>query len=231
MTRWIIAVAVVAAAPAETFHYTAEWRLMEAGNARISYDAGSARLQLQTTGFPGKLYRVNDNYSVTFNEGYCASASLMKAEEGQKRLETSVTYHAKPGKAEYLERDLVANRVVRTQEIDVPACVHDVVTGLAKLRKTELAPGNSAGIPVSDGRKSALVRVVAQAKENVRTPAGSFACVKLEAFLFNSVIYRRKARLLIWLSDDARRVPVQIRLQMPFYLGTVTLQLAKEEQG
>ena len=49
--------------------------------------------------------------------------------------------------------------------------------------------------------------------------------------LFNGVIFRRKARLFIWLTDDARRLPVQIQVRMPFYLGTVTLQLEKETPG
>jgi hypothetical protein len=43
------------------------------------------------------------------------------------------------------------------------------------------------------------------------------------------VLYRRKGRLFVWISEDERRLPVQIRIQMPFYIGTVTLQLEKVE--
>jgi hypothetical protein len=32
------------------------------------------------------------------------------------------------------------------------------------------------------------------------------------------------------MSDDARRLPVRIRVQMPFYAGTVDLNLEKEEK-
>ena len=49
--------------------------------------------------------------------------------------------------------------------------------------------------------------------------------------LFNGVIFRRKARLFVWVTDDARRLPVQIRVQMPLLWGTVTLRLEKEEPG
>jgi len=35
--------------------------------------------------------------------------------------------------------------------------------------------------------------------------------------------------VFIWLTDDSRRLPVQIRLRMVFPIGTVTLQLQKEE--
>jgi hypothetical protein len=43
------------------------------------------------------------------------------------------------------------------------------------------------------------------------------------------VIYTRKGRAFIWLTDDDRRVPVRILLRMNFPLGTVTLDLEKEE--
>ncbi len=45
----------------------------------------------------------------------------------------------------------------------------------------------------------------------------------------NGVIYTRKGRLFVWITDDARHLPVQIQLQMSFPVGTVTLQLEKEE--
>ena len=218
-------------ARAETLLYNAEWRLMDAGRARITYAGDSAKLSLETIGIPGKLYRVKSDYSVSFNHELCAQSASLHAEEGSKRRQAQVTYHSTTGKADYIERDMLANKVVRTAEVNIPACVHDVIAGLLKLRGAKLAPGQTTEIPISDGRKSAMVRVVAEKKETIKTPAGVFPCIRVEAFLFNNVIYRRKAKLLVWIAEDARRLPVQIRVQMPFYLGTVTLQLEKEEQG
>ncbi len=58
---------------------------------------------------------------------------------------------------------------------------------------------------------------------------GSFKTVRYEAFMLNGVIYTRKGRVELWLTDDAGHLPVQIRLRMNFPVGTVTLQLEKEE--
>jgi hypothetical protein len=63
----------------------------------------------------------------------------------------------------------------------------------------------------------------------VNTPAGKFKATRYEAFLFNGVLYGRKGRLFVWISDDEKRLPVQIRVQLPFYIGTVTVQLEKVE--
>jgi hypothetical protein len=33
----------------------------------------------------------------------------------------------------------------------------------------------------------------------------------------------------LWLSDDRRRLPVQVRVRMPITIGTLTLLLEKQE--
>jgi len=84
---------------------------------------------------------------------------------------------------------------------------------------------------VSDGRKFAQVKVRERGKERVKTDAGVFNTVKYEADLMNGVIYRRAGKMFFWLSDDARRVPVRVRMQMSFFFGTVTIDLVKEERS
>jgi hypothetical protein len=83
---------------------------------------------------------------------------------------------------------------------------------------------------MSDGRRAAQVKIEAQERESVKTPAGSFNTIRYEVNLLNGVVYTRKGRVFIWLSDDSRKIPVQIRLRMQFPISTVTLQLQKEER-
>ncbi len=92
-----------------------------------------------------------------------------------------------------------------------------------------LEPGQSARIPISDGKKAVLAKVEAQERETVKTDAGiRYKTIRYEAFLFDNVLYRRRGRLFVWLTDDERKLPVQLRIRLPFYIGTVTLQLEKE---
>ena len=120
------------------------------------------------------------------------------------------------------------NKVLRTAQVDIPHCVHDVLGGLLTLRGSPLEPGQSTLAPMSDGRRSAQVKVEAQEREEVTTPAGTFKTIRYETNLMNGVIYQRKGRAFVWISDDARRIPVQIRLRLAFPIGTITLQLQKE---
>lgn len=220
----------------ENLFYRVEWRLIHAGNARLTWSPSNgapgweANLKLESVGLVSLLYRVNNEYSLALDDGLCAVGSFLKTNESGKHRETRVTYDRQQGKASYLERDVVKNAIVGSHEIDIPGCVHDVVGALYRLRTMRLETGESAQLPISDGKKSVLARVEAQEREVVKVGGVSHKTMRYEAFLFNNVLYRRPGRLFVWLTDDERRLPVQIRLRLPFYIGTVTLQLTPEKK-
>ena len=84
--------------------------------------------------------------------------------------------------------------------------------------------------------KAGKVRVLAvtglqrtPALPEVKTVAGSFKTMRYEVFLFGGVIYRRPAKVLVWISEDQRRLPVQIRVRLQLAIGSITLLLEKED--
>lgn len=221
----------------EAFYYNVEWRLVEAGQVKLSWTASSqasrpgwqANLHLESAGLVSKLYRVNDNYTADLNSELCAEDTHTQAQEGSRQRETVVHFDPVTKKANYLERDLVKH-TVRSIETDIPPCVHDVIGGLFVLRTMTLEPGKSVEVQVSDGKKSVRAKVEAQQREQIKVPAGTFKTIRYEAFLFNGVLYRRPAHLFVWLSDDSRKLPVRIQVRLHFTIGTITLQLEKEDK-
>ena len=185
-----------------------------------------ADVHIESAGLVSKLYHVSDDYRTVLTSQLCASSTVIQAEEGKRRRETKISYGN--GKANYLERDLVKNTIVLTKETAIPACVYEYFGALSKLREMKLEPGQSTTVPMSDGKKAANVKVEAQEREDVKTPSGSYKTIRYEVFLFNNVLVNREARLYIWITDDARRLPVQLRARMPFLIGTINLQLEKE---
>jgi hypothetical protein len=219
----------------EILQYNVEWRLITAGKARVEWSAApglrnwQVNFHLESVGLVSKLFKVEDNYTAILNQSLCAQSSHLTAQEGSRRRDTRITFDPETHKASYLERDTLKNAVVLSQETDIPSCVHDVIGGLYFLRTLNLEPGQSAQVPISDGKRSAMVKVEAQQREEVKVPEGTFRTIRYEAFLFNNVIYRRSAHLYVWLTDDRRKLPVQIRVRMQIATGTVTLQLEKHE--
>jgi hypothetical protein len=221
----------------ETFHYGIDWRLFAAGKARVDMNATpqprpgyQVNLHLESTGIVSKLFKVEDDYSANLNSSYCAQSLQMTTHEGSRLRETKIAFDGEARKASYLERDRAKNNaIVRSGDIDIPPCVHDVLGGLFFVRTLNLEPGQSTQIPVSDGKKSVLVKVEAQAREDVKTPEGTFKTIRYEAYLFDNVLYKRSAHVNVWVSDDRRKLPVQIRVRMTFTIGTITLLMEKHE--
>jgi hypothetical protein len=217
----------------ESFTYGVEWRMIRAGITKISVTPGNGGWQgdihLESSGMVSKLYKIEDNYTATIDDQFCAKSISMKALEGKRQRDTKVTFDHARKKATYLERDLLKNSTVLSKETDTPACVQEWVSGLYKLRSLKLEPGQSAAIPMSDGKRFANVKVEAQEREEVTTPLGKFKTVRYEVFVFDGALIARKARAFVWLTDDAKKTPVQIRVRMQFLIGTINLQLEKEE--
>ncbi|MDP8981857.1 MAG: DUF3108 domain-containing protein [Acidobacteriota bacterium] len=222
----------------ENLVYGVEWRLIAAGSARITLTRSPgeksewrSQLHLESTGLVSKLYKVNDEYSIQLADQFCTVNTDLDSFEGKRHHSTQVHFDGEHGKATYVERDLIKNSVFHSAETQIPSCVSDFIGGLYKLRALHIEPGQSAQLPVSDGKKFVSARVEAQEREQIQTKAGTFKTIRYEAYVFNGVLFKRNARLLVWLTDDARRLPVQIRARMSFPVGNITLQLEKEEHS
>lgn len=214
----------------ERLTYDIEWRLIHAGTAVVDAQKTSAHMKLESAGLVSTLFKVDDAYGVTYDEPYCATSSTLDAQEGKRHHETRVTYDRVNKRADYIERDVLKNAVLHTYDIAIPNCVHDTLGALISLRGMALTPGQTIQLPVSDGHHAAQVKIEAQGREVIKTAASEYKTIRFETYLMNGVVYNRKGRVFIWLTDDAQRLPVQIQLRMSFPVGTVTLHLLKEEK-
>jgi hypothetical protein len=161
---------------------------------------------------------------------FCAQNTFLVAHEGNRNRETRVTYDSQRRQADYLEKDVTKNATV-THQVEIPACVHDVIGALMVLRTLRLDPGKTAQIPVSDGKKFVQVKVESQRREQLKTALGSVSTICYEAFLFDNVLYKRSGHLHIWMTDDDRRLPVQLQVRLQFAIGTITFRLEKDEKS
>jgi hypothetical protein len=218
----------------ETLSYNIEWRLITAGKAKIQWtgiprDGYQVGVHLESAGLVSKLYKVEDSYTSNVSQATCVQNAQLTAHEGSRDRETRITFDYANHKADYQERDRLKNTVLLARETEIPDCTHDVVGALYYLRTLNLEPGQSTEIAVTDGKKSVMAKVEAQQREDIKTPEGTFKTIRYEAYLFNNVLYRRSGHLNIWLTDDRRKLPVQIRVRLQFAIGTITLQLEKHE--
>ena len=144
----------------EKLTFDVEWRLIHAGTVVLQTQKSHGDLQLDSAGMVSALVKIHDVYSSNFEEGFCGIDSVMDSQEGKRHHETKVAFDRARNHATYLERDLVKDSVMHSDEIEVPNCVHEMVGALMKMRSMSIDPGQSSQIPMSDGRRFASVKIV-----------------------------------------------------------------------
>ena len=219
----------------EKLTYNVQWRLVNAGTAtvQLSRQNGSKMwnfdVNIESAGLVARLYRVTEVYKMATTEPFCLVSSSLDAQEGKKHTRSTVAVDSARRRLVLDEQDLIKNRSQK-RELDVPACAYEIVGALAALRTLNLAPGNATTLPITDGKKIAQARIEAQAKERVTVAGKNYSATRYEAFLFDNVLYRRRGRLMIWIGDGPEHLPLQFRLSLGFPIGTITVELQKEER-
>ncbi|MFL6448573.1 MAG: DUF3108 domain-containing protein [Bryobacteraceae bacterium] len=219
---------------AERLVYRVEWRLITAGTANLDLKSAPDRkwqtsLNIQSAGVLSRVYRVLDTYNVTTDSKFCLLNSDLDAQENKRHVVTRA-WVENSTKLRHEEKDVINNSTVQN-ELNVPPCTREIAGALASLRLLRLEPGKSINIPITDGKKVVSARIESQARESISFEGKKYETMRYEAFLFDNVLYRRKGRLFVWVTEDAERIPVQIRIQLGFPIGNVTIQLEKQQRS
>ena len=219
----------------EKLTYRVEWRLITAGNATVqllkSGPAGwTFNMNLESAGLVTRLYKVLDSYKISTTNQFCLTSAVLDAQEGKKHKVGTLAVDNGAHQISYDERDVSKSTSSKTNLPGAPACTYEIVGALAALRTANLPPGKSMLVPITDGKKLVRAKVEAQARENVTVNGKSYATTRYEAFVFDGVLYKRKGRLLVWVTNDPEHLPVVFRLLIGFPIGTVTAELQKHEK-
>ena len=215
----------------QTLSYDVEWRLLTAGTATLLLDASGSEERVtataDSTGVFSVLYPVHDRLEALFDPRTFCSARITKhTEEGFRRLDTSIRFDYARRKSVLQEKNLKSGHS-KQDENEIPGCVTDVVSGIFYLGSRLLAVGHTDTFPLNDGGKTNDVRARVEAREDVKTPAGTFHTVRVQPEASSGVV-KSKGRIWIWYSDDASHTPVQMRARM--FWGTITFRLARVEK-
>ena len=199
--------------------------------ATLPTAASEVRLHLESAGLVSRLFRVERRLHAHAGSELLRQNTFLSAHEGSRNRETRVLLRrARAAKPARLERD--SQKSHQRAEVEIPPCVHDVLGGLLALRTLRLEPGQNGQLPVSDGKKFVQVKVESQLREEIKTDLGTLS--KQSATKYSSLttsFIKRSGHLHVWLTDDERRLPVQLQVRLQFTIGTITFRLQKEEKS
>jgi hypothetical protein len=151
----------------------------------------------------------------------------MWADENHKHRHLRIVFDHAEGKAK-LFRQLERQEPVQ-EEISVKPDAADVASALYLLRTRPLEPGTELTLPVVTPSKQFPLRAVVEGREQLKTPLGEQATVRVRMTTDFSGKLKAKSDLVIYFTDDAAHVPVRIEAELG--LGTVVAEAVEFHSG
>lgn len=218
----------------ETLAYDVSWSsYLTAGTAtvtvrekRASY--GSQAYHIVAEGRPtpllSKLYTLYykadtllDAYSLLPQRGSVYS------EEGSDRRTKTLSFNQGARTAVYEVQ--TATNVRR--DLKLPPYSQDALSAIYVLRALPLKPGASISMPVSDSGRAYRVQVTVGAPEDVKSGIGTVRAWRVTPAIFDERGRPTGRSMALWMSDDARRLPVKLQADLAVGSFQLTLREAR----
>lgn len=210
----------------ETLTFAVDWRVFTGGMAVFHLDRVGNQLRINATGDTigavNMLFPVVDRFQSSMDTSTgCSGGFSKQTQEGRRKMTDDLTFDYRSGKQMLLEKNLVKN-TQKTLTANVPACVTDSLSAIFYAASQKLTPGQDFGFPLADSMRTVTVLMKPEAREEIKTPAGTFQTVKVQATAAEGVV-KNRGQIWIWYTDDPRHIPVQMQARL--FWGTITFHL------
>ena len=215
----------------QTLTFTVDWRVFTAGTAVFHLDQAGDALKVSATadsaGAVNMLFPVVDRFQSGFDiKTGCSTGFNKQIQEGRRKVASELSFDYEHGKQTQYERNLVKGTATR-KDANVPACVTDSLSAIFYTQSQPLAPGKTVYFPLADSMRTVTVGMKGVDREEIKTPAGTFQTIKVQATADEGVV-KNRGSIWIWYTDDPRHIPVQMQASH-FFWGTITFHLQSIE--
>jgi len=232
----LAAVSQAAADPARKFNrgekmtYTIEYAGITAGYSYLRVDseltyAGQRSAyhivnETWSNPFFSKFYQVHDRFEAFTDYEHLYSLRYQKKmREGGYRHEESLDFDQEQNKVTYNNGQVIAT---------TPQA-RDILTSLYYARTFSLESGKSLYIDNHTDKNNYPLEVKLLRKEKIKTIFGKVECLVVEPVLRYPGLFQNKGRLLVWLTNDSRRIPVLMKSKI--LVGSINAVLKEYNQG
>jgi len=110
-------------------------------------------------------------------------------------------------------------------EVKVPPFSQDVLSSFYYIRLQDLEVGKSVFLTNHEKKKVYDMEVIVHKRETIEVEAGTFRCLMIEPVVKGEGLFKSKGRLRVWLTDDERKIPIQMKSEV--LIGDITTELIK----
>ena len=214
-----------------TLNYTVDWRVFTAGTAVIELEQDGTVQKINASGASigavTMLFPVIDKFQAGFDTRTgCSTGFSKQLLEGRRRISSELSFDYAQGKQRQVEKNLVKG-TSKEQTASIPACVTDSLSAIFYAASQPMVIGQTIRFPLADSMRTVTVTMKVEAKEEIKTPSGTFQTIRVEPTADEGIV-KNRGNIWVWYTDDARHMPVQIRARL--FWGTITARLTSYEE-
>lgn len=176
------------------------------------------------------FYKFNQNIQSTVDgANFSVKRTVKRDEQGERLRDSEALFDYRDRKVIYVETDPKdAARAPRQVASPIASDTQDLVSGIYAIRRLPLAVGKTFELSVSDSGLVYKIPVRVTAREQQKSILGRVWCYRIEPEVFGvNRLIESKGSMILWITDDARRLPV--RAQINASIGRVEVRLKKFE--
>jgi len=216
--------------PGEYLKFSVRYGFISAGDAYLEvpevrkYDGRpvfTLRARAESNKFFSAFYKVrNQVESYWDTTGHYSHRYYESRHEGGYTEQNEIKFDYNRGEAIYTREN---------QSFAIPENCQDALSSFYFTRTQALTLGGSLVFDYHASHRSQPIEVRVLGRQKVDTPAGTFNCVVIEPVLGAAGVFKNQGRLVIWLTDDDRRLPVMMKSKVT--IGAISVVLTEMRPG
>lgn len=206
------------------------WTGVKAGTAVLEVMDEKETVRVISTANSAKwvsvFYTVDDRVEAVLSKGKSQifigqpKNYRLKIREGKHRRDKEIVFDHVKHTALFIDN---LDKDKDRKEYPVPENVFDPLSVLYYVRTMKLEVGKPAYVDIFDSKKLWNVEIQVLRKEKFSTILGEIDTIVIKPLLKSDGIFNRKGEVLIWLTDDKKRIPV--KMQTKVAVGAITATL------
>lgn len=225
---------VVPFRPGESLTYDVSWsEYLTAGSATFVVrdkrpSSNSTAYYVTAEGRPTPL--MSKLYSLYYKADSLVDAYTLFPQRGSVFSQESARQRMKETRFDQSKRTATFQMKTSTtmvQDQPLPGPTHDGLSALVAMRTLTFAPGASTSMNVADSGYLYRVTLNVAGKETVQTGLGAVPAWKVVPSIRDAKGQAVGRGMAVWISDDARRLPLKMQAQLPVGSFVFTLREAK----
>jgi hypothetical protein len=220
--------------PGEKLTYDISWsNLIHAGTAVLEVRGkkeadGEIVYHLISTAHSGrflsKFYAVSDRIESVFDPENLRPVSFsLDQSHGKRKKKRDMKFN-------YNEDIVTVLANGQRSTYPIPADIQDPLSSLYYVRtKQAFIVGKPIVVPVHEDDKNWLVEVQVLGREKLKTSIGELNTIKLKTYPKYEGVFQNTGEIYIWLTDDARKIPVLMKSTIS--IGSIVSTLVNLQSG